>query len=306
MTFRRARPNLRVVVGDLATNDSASLAESRKLARPILRQWLRRIELDVMAGQLAPLDVLTAKELCNYPSANHGRCFAGQQRIAAAIGSCARTVRSSLKRLIDRGFLSSRRGGQGRTSTWLFCVNGRLIFGSDAFLPIKTTVAANSISSSLDRKDVAGLDRQHVADKPFEQTKPIEQNPPLSPIAEESNPVVLQGEILNDAMTFQEFWLASGRQGSEGYARSEWRKLSVQDVAAIADHFRFGSRRKRSSVWSGTWLRDRVWLEVRQESADVEHEVAPAPRFIHADVGSDLWRQASAARRSRLHGQADG
>jgi hypothetical protein len=118
----------RVVAGlDLspAQSDKKALAEARKSARPILKEWLRRIELAVMGGELSPLDYLMAKELCNYPSSNEGRCYAGQERLGAAVGATARTARSSLKRLREREFVYCKRGGPGHTASWTFCVNGK-------------------------------------------------------------------------------------------------------------------------------------------------------------------------------------
>ena len=74
------------IVGGLdvspAQSEDNALAEARKRARPILRAWLRRVELYVMAGQLRSVDYMVAKEMCNYPSANQGRCYAGQSASA--------------------------------------------------------------------------------------------------------------------------------------------------------------------------------------------------------------------------------
>jgi hypothetical protein len=60
------------IVGGLdvspAQSEDNALAEARKRARPILRAWLRRVELYVMAGQLRSVDYMVAKEMCNYPS----------------------------------------------------------------------------------------------------------------------------------------------------------------------------------------------------------------------------------------------
>jgi hypothetical protein len=70
------KPAFRVVGGldSAPQNEKKGLEEARKRARPILKEWLRRVELAVMAGELLPLDFLMCKELCNYPSANEGRC----------------------------------------------------------------------------------------------------------------------------------------------------------------------------------------------------------------------------------------
>src|SRR5438105_2105406 len=80
-------------------NEKQALAIARERARPVVRQWLRRVKLEVTAGWLLPIDLLVAEELTDYPSANEGRCYAGQERLARALGCCPRTVRSSLARL---------------------------------------------------------------------------------------------------------------------------------------------------------------------------------------------------------------
>jgi hypothetical protein len=310
--------------------EKQSLADARKRARPVLREWLRRIELDVMSGQLAAIDFLTAKELCNYPSANVGRCYASQDRIGAAIGASARTARSSLKRLREREYLSTKRGGPGRTATWFFCVNGKAIFGGVAFLPTKRPAIGKPTQAAQERKAASGLERKDLSDKPCEQLHPNEHDPPLTPepthasavddecvvsafgnarrqrsdgevpneepSAETSAPEV---EIIVGEISFAEFWRASGKQGSEGFARAEWRKLSRYDIAAIADRLRSsnGNGFKRG-VWSGTWLRDRVWAEKAERIISDEHETrAAGPRYAHAEPGSELWRRERERRR---------
>lgn len=173
----RAAHAFRIVGGiDFSPNrdDKAALFQARARARPILKEWLIRVEHHIMAGALSPLDLMMARELTNYPSANEGRCYAGQERLGKAIGSCARTARSSLKRLCQAGLLTTKRGGPGRTSAWTFCINGRPIFSNKEDDEPKLK---GKEFSAPDRKDVSGLDRQDVADKPSE-LKPIEHNPP--------------------------------------------------------------------------------------------------------------------------------
>jgi hypothetical protein len=305
----------RVVGGlDLAPqNEKKALDEARKRARPVLKEWLRRVELDVMGGGLAALDYLMAKELTNYPSANEGRCYAGQQRLGAALGVSARTARSSLKRLRDREFVCCKRGGPGRSASWTFCVNGKPIFGGAAFLPASTPPIEKQRVSAQERKDVAGLDRKDVSAKPFEQDHPTERDPsPLPPnaVIEPSGPTrglpskgrvtgshcaPVSGEIIPGVISFQEFWLAAGQRGPEGFARAEWRKLSASDRAAISDWLHRDGHLGLGNLWAGVWLRDRVWEE---PSAPIESE---GPRYVrpivvHAQAGSELWR----AERERL------
>jgi hypothetical protein len=85
-----------------------------------------------------------------------------------------------------------------------------------------------------------------IEDQPAANPQPVELAKPIEPV--------------EPAMTFVAFWQAMGRSGSEGYARSEWRKLSAADKAAIRD------RLSRPHSWAagmyaGNWLRDRVWEE---------------------------------------------
>jgi hypothetical protein len=312
----------RVVGGlDLAPqSEKKALDEARKRARPILKEWLRRVELDVMAGQLAALDFLTAKELANYPSSNEGRCYAGQKRIGEAIGASARTARSSLKRLRDRGFVWCKRGGPGRSASWTFCVNDKPIFGGAAFLPASIPPVEKQQHSAQDRKDVSGLDRKDVAAKPSD-SDPVERDPsPLPPKAVtepsgstkglpsevsqaqadptggKNTPVATgqDGEIITEVISFQEFWLAAGRRGHEGFARGEWRKLSPADKAAISDRLQRDGQLGLRNLWAGTWLRDRVWEEA--VLAPERDEPEPRSTTVHAKPGSELWR----AERERL------
>jgi hypothetical protein len=304
-------PAFRVVGGlDLTPqNEKKSLDEARKRARPVLREWLRRVELDVMAGQLAAIDFLMAKELTNYPSANEGRCYAGQERLGAGLGSSARTARASLKRLRDRGFVWCKRGGPGRSASWTFCVNGKPIFGGVAFLPTNIAPVEEQQFSAQDRKHVAGLDRKDVSAKPCEQAQPIERDPsplpPVEPCGATTMPPsegskAIQGEVLTGAISFQEFWLAAGRSGHEGFARAEWRKLSASDKASIADRLQRDGQLGLRNLWAGTWLRDRVWEE---PTAAVEPDLRRyvRPTIVHAAPGSDLWR----AERERLRAMGD-
>ncbi len=302
------------IVGGRDQNDPKSLAEARRRARPLLRYWLRKVERAVVDGRLLPIDYLLAKELTNYPSSNQGRCYAGQKRLGRAVGRCARTARQSLKRLCTNGLLLSKRGGPGRTASWSFCFERTPIFGGDpkdaAPAPKPTGVPSppvgSTATSALDRQPVAGLDRQPVAAKPSEPDPNIERNPsPLAPTtagecctsvgrpSEVSKP--LDGEILSDVISFQEFWIAAGRSGHEGFARGEWRKLSTSDKAVISDRLQRGGRLDLHRLWAGTWLRDRVWEESPIEP-ETCFDFAPRPVPQYAKPGSDIWR----AERERL------
>jgi hypothetical protein len=138
-----------------------SLADARRRARPVLRNWLRKVECAVIDKKLQPLDYLMAKELVNYPSANEGYCYAGQTRLGRKLGRCDRTARESLKRLCDQGLLQCKRGGPGRTASWTFCLDKTPIFGNPPNDDPSKTI------SIQDRKTPAGLDRKDPSGKPF-------------------------------------------------------------------------------------------------------------------------------------------
>ena len=75
-----------------------------------------------------------------------------------------------------------------------------------------------------------------------------------------------------------------------GCARAEWSKLSAADHAAIADRLRRDGSIACRDLWTGIWLRDRVWEETPPRATAV-HEPLPArPSPEYADAGSALWR----------------
>jgi hypothetical protein len=82
--------------------------------------------------------------------------------------------------------------------------------------------------------------------------------------------VALDGEIIVGEISFQEFWMATGRRGPEGFARAEWRKLTTADKAAIADQLRRDGRLSVRDLWAGGWLRDRVWEDYPDDDAEDE------------------------------------
>ena len=287
----------RVVGGlDLSAERDAkkSLEEARKRARPVLKRWLQQVKDCTVKRSIKPIDYMMAEHLTDYPSANEGRCYAGQKRLGAKIGCCDRTARRSLRRLCDAGLLDSKRGGPGRTASWRFCVDGKPIFGG-----------AERIVAAQDRTDVADLDRTDVSDKPSEPN-PIEHNPPPTPKpdaeceemaegpAEEPSEQAIEGELIAATISFQEFWLAAGKRGKEGFARSEWRKLTEGDKAAISERLSRVGSLPVGDCWAGTWLRDRVWEEFTQHRA--EQPWRASHKTVYAPPGSNLWH----AERARL------
>lgn len=262
------------VVGGLDTalpNSKSSLAEARRHARPVLKRWLQRVEHHIVSGQLAPLDYLLAKELTNYPSANEGRCYAGQTRLGAAVGSCTRTARSSLKRMCSVGLLARKRGGPGRTASWTFCINGEPIFGG------------------AERK-VAALDRQQVADKPSEPD-PIEHKPPpYPPTPSALDEGGLSGEVLppETEATFDNF-VKSIRHapGRLGPALAIWNNLTLDDRRAIGNLL--GPRGiDLDGMHASVWLKARRWecapLTSRRSADEIAEALAAMPRHHIVDL----------------------
>lgn len=241
-----------------------SLAQARRFARPFLKRWLQQVEQQVLAGRLIPLDLMMAKELTNYPSANEGRCYAGQTRLGAAVGSCQRTARSSLKRLSDAGLLTSKRGGPGRTAAWRFCVSGVPVF------------------------------ERQVADKPSEPN-PIEHKlPPNPPAPDPLDEGGLIGEVLppETEITFDEFWKSIRHNpGKAGPALAAWRKVSCDDRSAISSLIG-PSGIDLDGMWAAVWLAQRRWefapLTSRPAFGDWIGE-APLHRIIYLKPYSAEW-----------------
>lgn len=281
----------------------ASLAEARRRARPILQKWIKCVEQRVLLGDLTALDVMMARELTNYPSANEGRCYAGQERLGAAIGKCARTARSSLHRLCSAGLLASKRGGPGRTASWTFCIAGLPIFGI-AEGDRQNSDQDRKEVARLERKDVAGLDRKEVADKPYEQEpveqKPCERNPSPQPPVAAADATKRDfrsgdlGEQHPTEPTFETFWHSlKDNPGSPGAALAAWRKLSAEDRQAI-DNLIGPHGIDLEGVWACTWLNARRWESgpLRRRRA----EAAERPRLFVLKPNSPEWR----AERQRL------
>lgn len=308
MTFRK----LRVVAGrDYQEPEKLSLQEARKHARPYINRWLQRVEHHVMAGILQPIDYLTAKAMTNCgPSANDGYCYKGQTAVGEVIGACARTARSSQARLLKAGLLDRKRGGPGRTASWRFCVNGKPIFRPDAFLLDTIAPIEKQQHSAQERQDLSGLERQDLSDKPSE-LHPIEHDlSPSSPTTHhaepkdreeatglENNPVALLDTGIDACprrhaspcvgIPFDEFWLAVGRKGKQGPARSEWRKLTAAEQSAVMDRLAI---QHIGDCWACVWLKDRGWEEELPKRSAL-FDALPTTQIVTAKPGSALWRE---------------
>src|SRR5690348_17306714 len=145
-------------------------AKLRSAARGLLRAWLGAVEHKVRTKALKDLDYRLATILTSFPSANAGKCWAGQKRLAQQAGRSERTVREALGRLATQGLLRKRRGGPGRTSCYSFTIDGVLIFTAQP--------ENRNRSSAQFRRATAGPERQGAANKPVEINS-LEEN--LSP-----------------------------------------------------------------------------------------------------------------------------
>jgi hypothetical protein len=292
-------------------------SEARAAARPLILTWLKNVEAKVRTKKLRDLDYRLAVILTNYPSANVGKCWAGQKRLADQAGRCERTIREALGRLESEGLLQTRRGGQGRTSCYSFAVDGREMFGRQP-------------DAGLNRQNVAGLDRQQVAAKPTE-LKPTEQKDSLPTLSRGGDVIDLVAErrTRRPAITAYEFLAKCRRVESclDGPAFAEWNRLPQVDQQAI---WRIIERDGNLDVaffdvWVCTFLKNRMWdglgdydipKQVQEEidrhqaamrKSEKESPKAAAQPFAdRVFVPEDTPQWAAWTRRYREHGAPNG
>jgi hypothetical protein len=232
-------------------------SEARAAARPLILTWLKNVEAKVRTKKLRDLDYRLAVILTNYPSANVGKCWAGQKRLSDQAGRCERTIREALGRLESAGMLKTRRGGQGRTSCYSFAVDGLEMFGRQR-------------DADLDRQNVTGLDRQQVAAKPSEP-KPTEQEDSLPTLSRGGDVIDLVAErrTRRPAITGHDFLSKCRRVAGclEGPALAEWNRLPAADRQAI-----WGLVDRDGAidldflnVWACTFLKNRMWEQLLGE-----------------------------------------
>lgn len=120
-------------------------------------------------------DDALSEELTNYPSANYGYAYVGQQRVAGKLGASLRTVQRMFARYIAAGFLVREFGGQGRTSKWTFAIGGVPCFESNNSASLAGLGPPHM--AALDMTRMAALDPPQVAYKPYE-LQPVERHLP--------------------------------------------------------------------------------------------------------------------------------
>ena len=161
---------LRVIAGG---KDSARNAQ-RRYARPFLQRWLvagRALARGVGPVKLRPVHVACMDELTKFPSANEFYVFPSQRTIGERMGVSERTARRLFADLKGAKLIAPKRRGLGKTSIWVFCIDG---------LPLSAAKF-----SAQDRPSVAAQDRPPVADKPYEleslEYEPFEHEPSRTP-----------------------------------------------------------------------------------------------------------------------------
>jgi DNA-binding MarR family transcriptional regulator len=251
-----------------------SSSEARVAARPLIFAWLKAVEALVRTKKLKDLDYRLAVILTNCgPSANVGKCFAGQKRLADQAGRCERTIREALGRLESAGLLSTRRGGQGRTSRYTFSLNGRALIAKSE---------ERHAAADLDRQHIAGLDRQQAAAK-LSELQPIEQeaSPPTPSHRAEVIDLVAERRTRGQApITGQDFLANSYRVDSclDGPALAEWNRLPPTDRQAIWRIIERDGFIDLEGVWACIFLKNRMWEPLISEpskwAAQLDREVA--------------------------------
>lgn len=233
-------------------------SEARVAARPLIFAWLKAVEAAARSKKLKDLDYRLAVILTSYPSANVGKCWAGQKRLADQAGRCERSIREALGRLESAGLLSTRRGGQGRTSCYTFILTGHALIAKSE---------ERHAAADLDRQHIAGLDRQQVADK-LSELKPTEQedSPPTPTHRADVIDLVAERKARRSAITGQDF-LAKCRRVEgclDGPAFAEWNRLPQADRQAI-----WGIIERDGviyldflNVWACTFLKNRLWEQL--------------------------------------------
>jgi hypothetical protein len=282
--------------------DHITAQDRREAARPVLAAWLKCVDEMCRDRQLQDFEHRLACIIAGLPSANVGRCWPGQAWLAAQAGRCERTIRSSLGRFARVGLLKVERGGQGRTSVYVLCIDGKPLF-------------------DVERQGVADLDRQSLADlerqldaAPYEPLKSFEREassptPPqgqgerIIDLEEErqrraSKPYdrALDGEVLGPIMTFNDIWSASGAVGKPGPAMAIWHRLSKTDQAAITELTRRnGDKLDTGGIWLCTWLASRAW-----RAPPLDRGAADTSSFFAdvAGVAAELWAGCMATSRS--------
>ena len=177
----------------------------RNAARPRLRRWFARIEMEIKGGRLLDIDGRLAQALTNYPSANEGICWPGQARLAGVLGRSDRTVRRSLDRLERAGFLHAKQQGWNRSSCYTFMIDGHPLIPSagrlGTVLPAasppgsapsgavaETPPASPAVStyrrtptSACDRTSMSACDWTSMSTYPLELRNPLETDSPPTP-----------------------------------------------------------------------------------------------------------------------------
>jgi hypothetical protein len=258
------------------------LHEPRPAATPEIRarvgQWKAEVKAACLAGYIGQSYDKYLHELLAIPSVARGDyCLYSDKEMALRLnlrGDGTRTVRRHRRAAAKHGLIEVL--GHGRDHKPCM-VRPVLRDGSPVFLDSKLAGASDTYAL-LSRTTLSAVSRTTLSADTL-LTDTLKTESPSSPPVPVPNDTTRGGEALDQIedqpvepepakpvdpvepeMTFPEFYLAMGRAGKENYARSEWRKLSAVDKAAIRDRLR-RPHSWAAGMYAGNWLRDRVWEE---------------------------------------------
>jgi hypothetical protein len=287
------------------------VAAERKAARPLLRRWHKAVETAVREKKLFDLDYRLVVELANYPSANHGECWPGLDRLSAQLGRHERTVRRALKRLSKSGFLLARQRGQGETNAYTFMMNGGALFASEKQCKLEMAVKVIPINrtamSAPDQTAMSAPDRTQTSAKPSEENPPKGNPPPPPPTPEPTArpdrcPIVdLEGErrARRRPYTFNDLckmWTPI-KDEPWGPAARAFDRLSADDRLAIENYIgRNGGRLHTGGTWLCKWIQYRRWelpliVQLGPGSGTTADDLSDIPGRVFVEEDSSEWKR---------------
>jgi hypothetical protein len=268
-----------------AKRATKELYADRIAARPRLRQWHQAIDGAVKQRRMRDFDYRLALHLADYPSANHGRCWPGLDRLAEHFGRDERTIRRSLDRFSANGFLRAERRGLGRTNVYVFLIDGKELFASGE-------------KCQPDWTQMSDQERTQEPRNPLE-SDPLELNPPqpcgcgeggYQDRPKEEPPAVQKPPTQT---TFNDFYSACRDKRPNdlwGPAWAEWQELSAADRAAIGSHIEHDGRVCLNGAWAVTWLKARKWETSRPETVP-KHSPDQPEGWVFIAHGTDEWNR---------------
>jgi hypothetical protein len=155
--------------GQQQDQSSSARRAQRERSRPFLKRWIDAVDAKVASKRLGEFCLRLGEKLTNYPSANVGKSYPGQERLGRDLGKAPRTVRAALKDMRDEGLLIRKRGGPGQTATQWFAIDGKALFettpenASERGEVVDFPVRSRRKDKPQDRPKMATLDRPKMA-----------------------------------------------------------------------------------------------------------------------------------------------